>query len=149
MQVFEQTWLTPQSATGEQQVLLNFQRNGLGPNRIRATDGTDANTRLHATAQMAEKVFLEGDKVFIVDSDGLYVSDTLTGDRRTLFEGTFLFSSVKRIVRSPARQATFEINVGQNRFQIWTYDLDTGGWEKKYQHKARRQPLQPPGNTDG
>ena len=137
MQVFEQTWITPQSATGEQQLVLHFDSYSLGPDRIWVTDGSEANTSLLATGQVEEKLFIEGDKVFIVGEDGLFVSDTLTGERRTLYEAdsTFFFVGVKRIVRSPARQATFEIRVGQNRFQVWTYDLDTGEWEKKFNIK--------------
>ncbi len=137
MDVYKQSWITPLSATGEQQFLLHFSHTALGPNQVWKTDGSEPNTSLLATGQVAEQLILKGNKVFIVNHDGLFVSDSLSGERRKLFEsdGPFFFSDVKHIVRSSERQATFEIRVGLNRFQIWTYDLDTDEWEKKFNIK--------------
>ena len=137
MQVYAQTWITPPSATGEQQFILHFDHPSLGPDRLWKTDGNAANTSLLANGQVEERLIFEGDKVFIVSPDGLSVSDTLTGNRRLLFESDddYFFSDIKQIERSSARQATFEIRVGQNRYQIWTYDLDTDVWEKKFNIK--------------
>jgi len=135
MQVYEPIWATG-SATGEQKFVLHFDSFGLGPDRVWSTDGTEANTSLLETGQIEEQSIFAGDKVFFATSDGLSVSDTFSGDRRKLFESSEgWYPDIKQIVRSPARQATFEISVGPNRTQIWTYDLDTDEWAKKFSIK--------------
>lgn len=137
MQVFEQTWITPRSATGEQQFALQFDSFSLGPDQVWKTDGSESNTSQLEAGVITEQSFFEGDKVFFVGADGLSVSDSLAGDRRRLFEtdDEYYYGDIKQIVKSPARQATFEIKVGQNRFQIWTYDLDTDEWVKQFSIK--------------
>ena len=136
MQVYEQTWITA-PATGEQQFIVHFNNDALGPNLLWTTDGSDANTSLLETGQIDEQLMFKGDKVFIVNTDGLWVSDTLTGERRHLFvsPNPEYHPQINQIENSPARQATFEIEVGANRFQIWMYDLDTDEWVKKFSIK--------------
>ncbi len=133
MQVYEQKWFTPESATDTQQFALRFEDYYLGPDQVWMTDGSESNTSKVDSAQMQERTIFEGDKVFIVNVDGLWVSDTFSGNRRKLFEAVGDgYYNIKRIVKSPARQATFEISVGPNNRQIWTYDLDTDEWEKTF-----------------
>jgi len=136
MQVFEQAW-TPSSASGEQQFVVQFHSRDLGPDQVWTTDGTEANTRLLETGQLGEQTIFEGNKVFFAGADGLSVSDSFSGDRRKLFEGdnNFHYGNIRQIVKSAAREATFEIKVEWNRFQIWTYDLDTDDWTKKFNIK--------------
>ncbi len=137
MQVYEQIWVTPQSATGQHQFALQFDRFNLGPDQLWLTDGSESNTRQQASGQAMEQSIFVGDKVFIVKLDGLSVSDTLSGDRRKLFEtnNNYYPPDIRHLVKSAARQATFEITVGRNRTQIWTYDLDTDQWEKTFSIK--------------
>jgi len=133
MDVFEQIWIS-ESSTAEQQFALHFDRFSLGPDLVWTTDASAANTNLTETGQDYEQTYIEGNKVFFANDDGLWVSDTLSGDRRRLFEPVnrwFSSGNIKRIVRSSERQATFEIRVGANRYQIWMYDLDTDEWAKK------------------
>jgi len=132
MHKFEHTWRTP-TATGEHQFAVHFYSPGLGPDRLWTTDGNDANPSQTA-GDVIELTFFEGNKVFFAGADGFSVSDTFAGNRRKLFELDSQWD-IRRVVRSPARQATFEINVGDNRYQIWTYDLDTDEWTKKFNIK--------------
>lgn len=135
MQVYRKTWRTPTS-TGEQQFVINFEGTILGPDQVWMTDGNDS-TRLD-TGQINEKLIFEGDKVFIASTNGLSVSDSISGDRRVLFEmdeERYFKERIKRIVKSEPHLATFEIKVGADRFQIWTYDLNTDQWEKKFSIK--------------
>lgn len=133
MHKFEHTW-RPRTATGVHQFVVHFESSVLGPDRLWTTDGNDANPSQAAIGDVQELTIFEADKVFFIEDDGLYVSDTFTGNRRKLFESNSRWV-IRRIVRSPARQATFEMNVGYNRYQIWTYDLDTDVWEKKFNIK--------------
>lgn len=139
MQVYEQTWMTTQSATGEQQFVVHFDDFMLGPDQVWMTDGSESNTSQLETGLIQERTIIEDDKLFFVSATGLSVADTLSGDRRKLFErysgSLFSEDAIRRIVRSPARQATFEIKVAQNRYQIWTYDLDTDEWVKQFSIK--------------
>jgi len=133
MQVFEQIWKTTETPTGEQQFVLYFDSPNLGPDQVWTTDGSEANTSLTETGQIEDPLIFEGDKIFFVESDGLSVSNTISGERRRLFDGDPYFSTnIKQIARSPERQATFEIRVGNYRSQIWTYDLDTDEWVKTF-----------------
>lgn len=135
MQVFQQTWLAG-SAAGEEQFAVHFEETILGPDHVWATDGNQV-SRLE-TGGLEEHTFFEGDKVFVANDDGFWVSDSLAGDRRKLFETDseqFYYDNIKRIARSHQRLATFEIRVGENRTQIWTYDLDTDEWAKTFSIK--------------
>ena len=135
MQVFQQTWLGG-SAAGEEQFAVHFEGTILGPDHVWATDGNQV-SRLESGG-LQEHTFFEGDKVFVANDDGFWVSNSLAGDRRRLFEtesGRFYYENVKPIARSHPRLATFEIRVGENRFQIWTYDLDTDEWSKTFNIK--------------
>ena len=137
MQVFEQTWLNPPAANGEQQFVLHFDGFGLGPDRLWQTDGGAANTSLIETGQMEDQLIFEGDKIFFANDDGLSVADSLAGGRRSLFTGNsgFYTDDIQLIEQLPPGKATFEIEVGENRYQIWTYDLDTDEWEKTFSIK--------------
>ncbi len=136
MQMYEQIWITPQSNTGQHQFALQFESFNLGPDQVWVTDGSDSNTRQKASGRDVEQSIFAGDKVFFVTVDGLSVSDTLSGNKRKLFETSGSYPpDIRHIVKSATRQATFEITVGRNRTQIWTYDLDTDEWEKKFSIK--------------
>lgn len=137
MQVFKQQWIPSPSATGEQQFVLHFDSYSLGPDQAWTTDGSTIQSRQQDLDRTDEQLFFEGDKVFFVDATGISVADTLSGDRRKLYEinGERYYSQIKRIAKSPARQATFEIAVAPNRYQIWMYDLDTDEWAKKFSIK--------------
>ena len=136
-QVYEQSWFTPESTAGQQQFALHFENSSLGPSQIWTTDGTEANTTVLATGNIQEQSIFVGDKVFFIDAAGLSVSNSLSGDRRKLFESAspLYYGDIKQIERSPARQASFEIKVGQNRSQVWTFDLDTDEWTKTFNIK--------------
>lgn len=135
MHVYEHIWYTSESAAVEQQFALHFDHSFLGPNSIWTTDGTEANTRQLETGKMFERSIFVGDKVFFVYDGVLSVSNSLSGDRRKLFEPAGNNGRIRQILRSPARQAAFEITVGSNRSQIWTYDLDTDEWAKTFSLK--------------
>ena len=137
MQVYEQTWLSSPAANGEQQFVIHFNGYGLGPDHLWQTDGSEGNTSRMETGRIEDQLFFEGDKIFFANDNGLSVADSLTGERRTLFTGNseFYLHNIQRIEKSNTRKATFEIRVGENRYQIWTYDLDSDEWEKTFSIK--------------
>ncbi len=155
MDAFEQHWNAEKTPTGEQQFQLNFDRFVLGPDQVWVTGGDDSSTRLMETGALQERAFIEGDKVFFITESGLSVADSLSGERRKLFEadGGDNEWDIKRIERSPPQEATFEIRVGENRQQVWTYNLDTDDWVKKISIKPdsntywHRETLEVSGDT--
>lgn len=134
MHNYKQTWLTPDSTAGEQQFVVHHDSRQLGPVRVWATDGSETNTRLLESGEALEETIFVGDKIFFIDAYELSVSNSISGDRRKLFESNRVFydGDVQQIMKSPERLATFQIKVGDNRFQIWTYDLDTDEWAKEF-----------------
>ena len=155
MQVFDPVWLASPTANGEQQFVLHYENFGLGPDQLWKTDGTGANTGVVETGLIDEQLVFAGDKIFYINDDGLSVADTLsTDDRRTLFErDRETYTAINQISCSPARHATFNIRVAENRHQIWTYNLDTDEWEKTFSLKpddniySHRQTLLVDGQT--
>ncbi len=137
MHVYDQIWLTQPAANGEQQFILHFDSFNLGPDRLWKTDGSENNTRLVETGQFEDHLIVEGDKIFFVNENGLSVADSLSSERRSLFtsSGEFYHENVQSIENSLAREATFEIKVAENRYQIWSYNLDTDEWEKTFSIK--------------
>ena len=154
MQVFNPVWLASPTANGEQQFVLHYENYGLGPDQLWKTDGTSANTSVVETGLIDEQLVFAGDKIFYINDDGLSVADTLSTDRRTLFErNSETYTAINQILCSSARHATFNITVSLNRHQIWTYDLDTDEWEKTFSLKpddniySHRQTLLVDGQT--
>jgi len=97
--VYEPVWITPATASGQHQFILHFDGRSLGPDQAWVTDGTADNTTQVETGLSDEQTFFEDGKVFFVTADGFSVSDTLSGNRRLLFESdrNWFYGDVKQI----------------------------------------------------